>query len=237
MPASIQKPLRSSAQVCRAAHALAQTAAQGGRVSVQRQSRQHVLDQPLAGRQAGLGELADDLDGRRDQLGAAGRRHRAARRFAIALEALARGGLLSRSTGALGASAARGGAALGRLRRSWRAVALGLRPGRSLRRHLRGRRARRFDAATLRAHGLARVGGLEPDPAASRADPAASRAAVRRALERCGRVRGRFVRTPPSPLALCASCPLVFASATCTSLLKGRLEGTRGVCELRDRPL
>jgi hypothetical protein len=48
----------------------------------------------------------------------------------------------------------------------------------------------------------------------------APRAAARRALERCGRVRGRFASTPPSLRGVFVALPLTSASGMCTSLLK-----------------
>lgn len=50
--------------------------------------------------------------------------------------------------------------------------------------------------------------------------PAALRAASRRGLERCGRVRGRLARTPVSGLEAFARPPLLDASLTRTSLLR-----------------
>jgi hypothetical protein len=67
----------------------------------------------------------------------------------------------------------------------------------------------------------------------------ASRAAARRALERCGRVRGRFASTPPSLRGVFVALLLTSASAMCTSLLKvaagtlpGSLQASRQTIEV-----
>jgi hypothetical protein len=67
----------------------------------------------------------------------------------------------------------------------------------------------------------------------------APRAAARRALERCGLVRGRFASTPPSPRGVLVALPPTSASGMYTSLLKaaagtlpGRLQARRQAIEI-----
>jgi hypothetical protein len=63
------------------------------------------------------------------------------------------------------------------------------------------------------------------------------RAAARRALERCGRVRGKFASTPPSLRGVFVAVPLVSASAMCTSLLKVAAGTLPGACNVSGSPL
>ena len=159
--------------------------------SGERQAREDVLEQALAGGEPGLRQLADDLGGGGQELGAAGRLHRAAARARLALEALPAGPADARRMLRRGARASRLGARAGRasaLRARWRS------PGRLPSRACVGaRRARVFAGARVAgrrsvAVACARARG----PAAA----AALRAAARRGLERCGRVRGRLASTP-----------------------------------------
>jgi hypothetical protein len=63
------------------------------------------------------------------------------------------------------------------------------------------------------------------------------RAAARRALERWGRVRGRFASTPPSLRGVFVALPLKSVSGMCTSLLKVAAGTLPGCCKLDGRPL
>jgi hypothetical protein len=63
------------------------------------------------------------------------------------------------------------------------------------------------------------------------------RAAARRALERCGRVRGRLASTPSSLRGVFVALELTSASGMCTSLLKAAAETLPGACKLSARPL
>jgi hypothetical protein len=66
---------------------------------------------------------------------------------------------------------------------------------------------------------------------------AVPRAAARRALERCGRVRGRLPSTPPSFWAVFVAVPLPSTSGMCTSLLKAVAETLPGACKASGKPL
>src|ERR1700682_1466670 len=106
--------------------------------SGERQPRDDVLEEALAGGPSRFRELADDLRGRGYELGRARRLHGAAGDLAIALKALSRGCVLTRDAAPGGgclpprgcSSAERPPRALGRFRA--RLAGLGLRRGRSV---------------------------------------------------------------------------------------------------------
>jgi hypothetical protein len=164
--ASIQKPLPSYAQLRQGPEAVRPPAPRVSRPvpSTAGQAREDVLEQALAHRRACFGELADELGGRRHELGTARRLHRPRRTFSLALEALTRRRLLDRRRPAWGRRAlarSRASRANGARRARRAACRLGLgRGGRVFGRFragaCRGRRA--FRLPLRRASGRLRFG-------------------------------------------------------------------------------
>ena len=163
---------------------------------LQRQPREQVAERALARGQPGFRDLADDLGGARHQLRAARWLDRAARALALRLEALARRRLV------------RAHARTRRLAASARLAGRGpLGPGRALASAVAAPAFSVVEAASaLLAVPVAPAAPVRPlrEEARLRGSPlplrcfVALRAAIRRSVARCGRVRGRFESTPCS---------------------------------------
>ena len=203
MAASIQNPFYEDCEGLRSPLPREQLGLRARPSSGQRQAREDVLEQPLACRQSGFGELADDLRGRGHQLGAAGRLRPSRRRFRPRTQSPDAG---RRPRAPVGARRARRHGAERLCVRGGRRTGLGGCSARLCVRRRRRNRARRPEAFAAGASRggtavarLARAGFLARAGLRARAGAAvAPRAAARRALERWGRVRGRFASTPPS---------------------------------------